>query len=249
MRRIFHGSRCHVSFNSFIIFCQLSWGNTSSLPRGVTLRLPSCGLLVPLSLRGHGRVSTLFSATQTHRPAPRDTRFRLSHHQYYHNHHHCRRPATMSCSILSPQAVAFATAMVAVSGTVILLAMRLQKYSPPQPQTQTQVLNPIPRPCISSGLPREKKMKKKTTTTTTKRVRFVEGLVDLDRTGRRVDDLKRQQLQQRQRLQVINGGGGGGNPSNSKKRSPGFGEMPANRVALYNSILRDRLVYRLAYTY
>ena len=41
-------------------------------------------------------------------------------------------------------------------------------------------------------------------------------------------------------------------PSNlsSKPRERGGGDMPANRVALYNGMLRDRLVHRrLAYSY
>ena len=56
-------------------------------------------------------------------------------------------------SILGSQGVFLATAMAAVSGTVIILALRLQKsILNTSSSTQFQV-NPIPilRPCLSSG--------------------------------------------------------------------------------------------------
>lgn len=57
------------------------------------------------------------------------------------------------CSMISAQGVAVATAM-AVSGTVILLALRLQKSFPP-PHFAVQEIPPSPPPvlrsCISNG--------------------------------------------------------------------------------------------------
>ncbi|KAK8610126.1 hypothetical protein V6N13_081295 [Hibiscus sabdariffa] len=115
----------------------------------------------------------------------------------------------------------FATAM-AVSGTVILLAFRLQKSFP-----LDQIHNPPPqqvlRSCISSGRTKNTKKKKKK-----KKVQFAEDVMD------------------RGELRL-------GNDSSSSKLNKfggrNGGEMPANRVALYNGILRDRGVQRLAYSH
>ncbi|KAL4319463.1 hypothetical protein GQ457_18G003540 [Hibiscus cannabinus] len=123
-------------------------------------------------------------------------------------------------SILSSQAMVFATAM-AVSGTVILLAFRLQKSFP-----LDQIHNPPPqqvlRSCISSG------GRKKNTKNNKKKVQFAEDVMDPGE------------------LRL-------GNDSSSSKVNKfggrNGGEMPANRVALYNGILRDRGVQRLAYSH
>ncbi|XP_038696728.1 uncharacterized protein LOC119993605 [Tripterygium wilfordii] len=125
--------------------------------------------------------------------------------------------SSSSSSMLTSQGVVLATAM-AVSGTVILLALRLQK-SPPIVQIPQQSL----RPCIS---PEGKKNKKK------KRVQFAEDVVEPR-------------------------GNSGSDTSSSikfKKTSYGGakakdrGTMPENRVALYNGILRDRVVHRFSYS-
>ncbi|XP_022751684.1 uncharacterized protein LOC111300312 isoform X2 [Durio zibethinus] len=134
-------------------------------------------------------------------------------------------------SILSSQGVVFATAM-AVSGTVILLAFRLQKSFPLDkiPQPSQQVL----RSCISSGKEREKKKKKK--------VHFAEDVMDPRGDGEEF----RRQVKNPVRI-------GSNNSPAALNSSPKFkkidGGMPANRVALYNGILRDRVVQRLAYSY
>ncbi|GMH04518.1 hypothetical protein Nepgr_006358 [Nepenthes gracilis] len=127
--------------------------------------------------------------------------------------------------ILSPQGVAFATAMAAVSGTVILLALRLQKSPSPQPPQQQQPpsahfqANSVPRPCISSGGKKKKREK------TAKRVRFAEDV--MDKTGEDQDFKTRHQQF------------GGGNSSSKLRKSVQISGIPANRMVLYNSILRD----------
>ncbi|GMH30694.1 hypothetical protein Nepgr_032537 [Nepenthes gracilis] len=134
--------------------------------------------------------------------------------------------------MISPQVVVVvATAMAAISGTVILFALKFQKSPPqqrPQPSHQSQV-NPIPRPCISSESSGKKKTKTKT-----KRVRFAEDVVD--KTGG--NEFFRKRQRQPQRLS-------GGNPSSKLTKTVKVNGIPPNRTALYNSILRDRVVCRV----
>ncbi|KAL7239722.1 hypothetical protein ACSBR2_005575 [Camellia fascicularis] len=142
-------------------------------------------------------------------------------------------------SILNSQGVVLATAM-AVSGTVIILALRLQKsflatqfnfnsihhHSPPPP---------LPRSCISSEEKKREKKKKK-------RVQFAEDVVDPVGNS---EEFRRQHINNRNCK---------GLSSNSSSKHTDNGKevrgMPENRKALYNGILRDRLVHhRLAYSY
>ncbi|XAR66894.1 hypothetical protein NMG60_11013267 [Bertholletia excelsa] len=119
--------------------------------------------------------------------------------------------------ILTSQGAVLATAM-AVSGTVLLLVLRLQKSLP---ATEFP-----PKPCISSDGKRRGKKKK--------RVHFAEDVVDPTGNGEEF---------RRQHRSVCTSS----SPEPQRKELRG---MPANRVALYNGILRDRLVHRrLAYSY
>ncbi|XVE98332.1 hypothetical protein REPUB_Repub03eG0097200 [Reevesia pubescens] len=141
-------------------------------------------------------------------------------------------------SILSSQGVVLATAM-AVSGTVILLAFRLQKSFPLDQihQPSQQVL----RSCISSeGKKREKKKKK---------VHFAEDVMDPRGDGEEF----RRQVKNPVRISSISNNSPAALNSSPKFKKIGGGKdrgMPANRVALYNGILRDRVVHqRLGYSY
>ncbi|XP_045830433.1 uncharacterized protein LOC123921799 [Trifolium pratense] len=153
-------------------------------------------------------------------------------------------------SIITSQGAVFATAM-AVSGTVILLALRLQKSLPPTQFSLHEIPSsssptPILRSCISSD---EKKTKKKK-----KRVHFAEDVMDSCKDG---EEYRKQHQQQQQQQHGTNNTMNNTKHSlkiNSKskvsKNCNGGNEnrgMPANRVALYNGILRDRVNQRLGY--
>ncbi|KAE8713926.1 putative 50S ribosomal protein L36 [Hibiscus syriacus] len=134
-------------------------------------------------------------------------------------------------SMLSSQGMVLATAM-AVSGTVILLAFRLQKSLDQISLPSQQAL----RSCISSE--GKKKTKKK-------KVHFAEDVMDPRSDGAEF----RKQLKNRVR---INNSAASALNSTPKFKKFGGGKdrgIPANRVALYNGILRDRGVQRLAYSY
>ncbi|KAI3814621.1 hypothetical protein L1987_14261 [Smallanthus sonchifolius] len=132
-------------------------------------------------------------------------------------------------SILASNGMVLATAMAAVSGTVLLLALRLR---PPSPSAVHH-----PRSCISSdGKKREKKNKK---------VHFAEDVMEPSGNGEEF----------RRRLQSKNLGQ---NRSFSvtlkvegckKKIGREYKGIPANRMALYSGILRDRgaSVHRVSY--
>ncbi|KAE9462698.1 hypothetical protein C3L33_05381, partial [Rhododendron williamsianum] len=139
-------------------------------------------------------------------------------------------------SILNSQGVVLATAM-AVSGTVILLALRLQKSFP---AAQFQSSSPqLPRSCISSdGKKREKKKK---------RVQFAEDVVDPVGNS---DEFRRQHNNTVAAATNSDGLDSNSSSKEERERKREVRGMPANRAALYNGILRDRLVHhRLAYSY
>ncbi|KAH7546382.1 hypothetical protein FEM48_Zijuj01G0194600 [Ziziphus jujuba var. spinosa] len=122
-------------------------------------------------------------------------------------------------SILTSQGVVLATAM-AVSGTVILLALRLQKSLP---TTQFSVADQLPqsshtilRSCISS-----------------------EDVVDPSGDG---EEFRRQN-------RGLNSNSSNSSMKFKRTSSDKYKGMPANRAALYHGILRDRVVHRVAYSY
>lgn len=135
-------------------------------------------------------------------------------------------------SMLGSQGVVLATAM-AVSGTVLLLAFRLQK---PADHHQISQSSPqILRSCISSDGNKKRKNKKK-------RVHFAEDVVDPIGDGEKF------------RRQIMSTSSSSSSSPLSFKKSSGGAQkhkgMPANRVALYNGMLRDRVVHhRLAYSH
>ncbi|OIW19560.1 hypothetical protein TanjilG_07015 [Lupinus angustifolius] len=134
---------------------------------------------------------------------------------------------------MSAQGVVFATAM-AVSGTVILLALRLQKSFPVHEIPPSPSPSPILRSCLFSDERKREKKKKK------KKVQFAKDVVDSCKDGeefRRQHNCLKSKSESKVQKNCSNNGG-------TDKR-----EMPANRAALYNGILRDRGSQRLAYSF
>ncbi|XP_023773063.1 uncharacterized protein LOC111921713 [Lactuca sativa] len=138
-------------------------------------------------------------------------------------------------SILASNGMVLATAMAAVSGTVLLLAFRLQKQPSTAAVTTVQFsIIPHPRPCISSdGKKREKKHKK---------VHFAEDVMEPSGNGEEF----------RRRLQSKNLSQNRCYSSNLKdegaqKKIVKNEGIPANRMALYSGILRDRGLHRGSY--
>ncbi|GKB18803.1 hypothetical protein Tco_0852726 [Tanacetum coccineum] len=127
----------------------------------------------------------------------------------------------MSSSILTSNGMVLATAMAA--GTAIFIAFCLHK----QP-TITVVHHP--RPCISSD--GKKTVKKK------KKVKFAEDVMEPSGNG---DEFRRRLKSKRNYLSILKDEGG------QKKVSRNYKGLPANRMALYSGIMRDRGVQRVAY--
>ncbi|XP_020206238.1 uncharacterized protein LOC109791358 isoform X2 [Cajanus cajan] len=139
--------------------------------------------------------------------------------------------------MINSQGMVLATAM-ALSGTVIVLALRLQRsFIPSQfPLHEiSQPSTPILRSCISSDENKRGKRKKQK-----KRVHFADDVVDSCGNG---EEFRRQQRVNRNSFY---------SKSESKvetEKNCDVRGMPANRVALYNGILRDRVAQRLTYSY
>ncbi|XP_004508493.1 uncharacterized protein [Cicer arietinum] len=152
-------------------------------------------------------------------------------------------------SMISAQGAVFATAM-AVSGTVILLALRLQKSLPPTQFSLHQIPpspSPILRSCISSDGKKTNKKKK--------RVHFAKDVMDSCRDGeeyRKKHQHEHEHEHEHEHGTVMSKHNLKLNSrSKVQKNCSGGNEnrgMPANRVALYNGILRDRVNQRLGYS-
>ncbi|KAF5776404.1 hypothetical protein HanPI659440_Chr00c07g0718391 [Helianthus annuus] len=130
-------------------------------------------------------------------------------------------------SILASNGMVLATAMAAVSGTVLLLALHLHK----QPADTVH----HPRPCISSdGKKREKKNKK---------VHFAEDVREPSGNGEEF----RRRLQSKNQSQDRSFSSTLKDEGCKKKMRRDYKGIPANRMALYTGILRDRGVHRVSY--
>ncbi|KAJ0751948.1 hypothetical protein HanPI659440_Chr09g0318681 [Helianthus annuus] len=151
----------------------------------------------------------------------------------------------MSSSIFASNSIVLATAMVAVSGTVILLAFRHHKPPTTTAAAAVAVAGKFttthhPRPCISiDGKERvvckytygKKRVKKK------KKVRFAEDVMEPSGSGEEFRKrFKNKNLQKLRTSSSICKDEGGKRKIN----------MPENRVALYTGILRERNVHRFA---
>ncbi|KAL8129562.1 hypothetical protein V2J09_018717 [Rumex salicifolius] len=138
--------------------------------------------------------------------------------------------------------VVIATAMAAVSGTAfIVIALKLQKSLSLPPSlslvAQFQPHSPPsspPRPCISSGVKKGEKKKKK--------VRFAKDVVEPS--GNSAEFRKRLNIQIQKKNAAISAAASATTSVKAVR-----GGMPANRAALYNGILRDRVIHRIGYSY
>ncbi|GMH22196.1 hypothetical protein Nepgr_024039 [Nepenthes gracilis] len=125
-------------------------------------------------------------------------------------------------SVISPQSVILAAAM-AVSGAVVFLSLYRQKTSPTNPLPGTPHLHSSKQPlrsCLSSVGKRDERDRK--TKKKKKRVQFSD---DVMATRRKTENFKRE----RKSMRI------------DKSCRTEIRGMPANRVALYNGILRDRI--------
>lgn len=130
--------------------------------------------------------------------------------------------------MLTSQGVVVATAMAVSAGTIILFDLLKDKYFPPHPLPQTPTL----KSCLSSG--KKKKNRKK-------RVQFAEDVKETKGNG---EVYRRQHCNSNCKInsdQIQTS-------SSCANQILELKKMPANRVALYSGILRDRL-HRMAYSY
>ncbi|KAK4774521.1 hypothetical protein SAY86_009456 [Trapa natans] len=159
-------------------------------------------------------------------------------------------------SILGSQCAVLATAM-AISGTVIFLALRLQKSLSASPHQFPAFLVQVDptsssspqslRSCISSdGKDRSQNNKKK------KRVHFAEDVIDpigYSEEFKRQHGIRLISNRGNSHLPTSSSSSTSISPSKSKKFGGKIGGMPANRMALYNGNIRDRVFQSLACSY
>ncbi|GMI82048.1 hypothetical protein like AT1G52565 [Hibiscus trionum] len=128
----------------------------------------------------------------------------------------------MSSGLCSQGGLVLATAMV-VSSTVIFLTLSRQKTLPPPKQSL--------RSCLSSSEGKKRDKKKK-------RVQFAENVKERNGNG--------EEYRKEQRKKLIAETAGGSTKVDRFCRN----EMPPNRIALYNGILRDRVrVHKMQTSY
>ncbi|KAK4265174.1 hypothetical protein QN277_026260 [Acacia crassicarpa] len=139
---------------------------------------------------------------------------------------------------MSSQGVVLAAVTAVVSGTVFLLALGLKKSL--QFPVHHDSSPPTLRSCLSSSTSDEKKKNNKKEK---KRVHFAEDVVvsSRTRTEEKKGEVRRNYRESKSETKVRRSFSHGGIEENRG--------MPANRVALYNGILRDRMAQRLSYSY
>lgn len=144
-------------------------------------------------------------------------------------------------SLLTSQGIVFATAMAVSAGTMILFAtFRLQKS---QELSFNSISNIPPRSCISTD--GKKKEKKK------KRVKFAEDVVEPSGNNEEYRKLRHfnsnNNFRDENKVEVFSSSSN----SNLKKlnKCEKVQEMPANRAALYNAMLKGRVINRVTYSY
>ncbi|KAM0933299.1 hypothetical protein DsansV1_C35g0227511 [Dioscorea sansibarensis] len=143
-------------------------------------------------------------------------------------------------SLVGAHGMAFATAM-AVSGTVILLALCRPRTLTDASTQNSQSKKLGLRPCINSGSPGESsQMKKKKE----KRVRFAEDVVvEFEAEGSSEDEFDYDY-----NYNYTYGEEYGVTQEQEEEEEGIVEKMPANRVALYNGILQARM-HRIACSY
>ncbi|TMW84776.1 hypothetical protein EJD97_024412 [Solanum chilense] len=143
-------------------------------------------------------------------------------------------------SLLTSQGVVFATAMAVSAGTMILLAtFRPQKS---QEFSFNSISNIPPRSCISTD--RKKKEKKK------KRVKFAEDVVEPSGNSeeyRKLRHFNNNNFRCENKNEVFSAFSN--SDSNELNKRAKVEEMPANRAALYNAMLKGRVINRVTYSY
>ncbi|XP_049395286.1 uncharacterized protein LOC125859560 [Solanum stenotomum] len=148
-------------------------------------------------------------------------------------------------SLLTSQGVVFATAMAVSAGTMILFAtFRLQKT---QEFSFNSISNIPPRSCISADGKKKEKKKKK--------VKFAEDVVEPSGNSEEYRKLRHfnsnnntnNNFRHENKDEVFSSFSNSN--SNKLNKREKVEEMPANRAALYNAMLKGRVINRVTYSY